>query len=299
MKSFTHKVFIAIIGMILLIVGAILYFVNWHTSQIAEKEIAKRLEQSYKVFQNYEREVTTSLRQVNFYITGNASYRAYMAASLDHDDHQSILDQFDEIRRFANCDFMIVFDADRAMVVDTTQTIATEAEEALAGYMDAVDNGSIPIGPLRSGNKLFTVVMSPLEEEEYILGYVLVGYAMDDQTAMGIGDIANCDILLLTADEGDGATLVASYFEEGGNYFDHDLVAAQAGAKEGAVFDFQIRGQPYKGLLGFMKAADQTVVGRYVTVKSVKRELAPFTRITHGLMFIGLVAMVWGRCRRK
>ncbi len=291
--SFTHKVFIAILGMIVLILGGILFFFNRQTQSIAEEEVQRRLNQASRAFRNYQEEIRDKLFTVNAYISGNAYFIAYMAEAIDNNDTVSMLDQFQEIQRFSKCEFMIVTDPYGEPVVDTSDQIAEEAGENVIALMEAVDEGESPIAIFEAGGRLFTVVMSPIASGEYLNGYVLVGYQINDETAAKIGRVTNCDILLLS-DQGDNPNhLVASFFGNSARrYTDRDLDRALKRAVEDQLFDMEIKGREYKGMMVQLKSTGGQVVGRYVTLKSLRQELAPFRAISNGLLIIGAFAIL-------
>lgn len=291
--SFSQKVFFAILGMILLILGGIIFFFNKQTQSIAEREVERRLNQASRAFRNYQEEIRDKLFTVNTYISGNSYFIAYMAEAIDNNDTASMLDQFQEIRRFSKCEFMIVTDPEGAPVVDTSEQIAAEAEDSLIALMESVDRGESPIAIFEAAGRLFTVVMSPVASGEYLNGYVLVGYQINDETAAKIGRVTNCDILLLSGQGDNPNHLVASFFGNSAErYSNRDLARALRDAVEDQLFDLKIRGRQYKGMMIELKSTGEKVVGRYVTLKSLRQELAPFRAISNGLLIIGAIAIL-------
>ena len=299
--SFTYKVFIAILGMILLISGGVVYFFELEAGKIADAEINRRLQLARDGFQNFDAETRKNLRTINTYISKNANFLAYMAAAIDGNSPESIKDQFEEIRAFSDCDFMVVIDAEGETVVDTSGGIAQSAGSTIVAYLDAVDEGldaggdnaKIPFGTLRAMNHLYNAIMSPIMSGGFFHGYVMVGYQIDDADARKIGRVTNCDILFFVENDQSDPNLVASYFEGGSKeYTDLEMAQAQSNAEEGSIFEFSIRGNRYKGLMGKMKSLDDSVVGRYITIKSLRRELESFRNISKGLLLIGFIAIL-------
>jgi len=328
--TFTQKVVGAILGMILLLMGGVLFLFNWRTQIIANEEVARRLMRTDSAFANYMEATAQKLSTINTYISGNSVFKAYMAEAIDNGDTDSLLDQYQEIKGFSNCEFMIVMDSDGQAIaeyqdLDGKKTeIANDSRETLAAFIQELDNnfgdvyedevseglnengGPAPeemnqtestsdalIGTLPSMGRLFNVVVSPITDDEYLHGYVVVGYAVDDQQAEKIGKITNCDLIILSGSGMGESKMVARYFEAGGsNYSDADLIEALSQAADDEVFDFMVKGNHYKGLLSPIKSVGDRVVGRQATIKSMAAEKAPFRSIQSGMLLIGGLALL-------
>ncbi len=302
--SLTVKVFIAIVGMILIILGGVVFFFELKTRGIAAEEVSRRLRQTDQAFKGFESATRDKLAAVNEYISGNAYFKAYMADAIDTGDTGSMIDQFDEIRNFSYCDFMIVLDVDGELIVDTSDRIAKDAENRFAAFLEEIDRrlesedapeeGYAVTGILPAQGKLYYVVMSPLISSEFLHGFVMVGYVIDDAQAEEIGRIANCDVMILSGDSPNTAKLVSSYFEESENRQEGApvLTASLPGEASGKIFDFKFQNLAYKGLINPLSSVGEEMVGYYVIVKPLERELRPFRDISAGLLLIGGFAFV-------
>lgn len=327
--TFTQKVVTAILSMILLLMGGVLVLFDWRTRSIADGEVTRRLYQTDTAFDNYIEATAEKLRTVNAYISGNSFFKAYMAEAIENGDTDSLLDQYEEIRGFSKCEFMIVLDGDGEPVAEYPggdngePLIAIESLDTLgafietlnnrlyAGYDDEVsdglnENGGPPpeeaqpaeeddalIGSLASQGRLYNVVTSPITDDEYLHGYVVVGYSVDDKQAEKIGRITNCDLIILSGKGMEQSRVVARYFEgEGSEYADSELIEALSGGMDEEVFDFNVKGSHYKGLISPIKSVGNRVVGRQVTIKSMMAEKAPFRSIQSGMVLIGFLALL-------
>ena len=320
--SFTQKVFAAILGLILLLLSGVLFFFDLRTRNIAEKEMTRRLRQTDYAFQRYLEDRREKLRTVNAYISGNAYYIAYMAEAIDNGDTASLIDQFSEIQGFSKCDFMVVLDADGNPIVDSTQKFAAGAREQLIALRDQLDqklgfvyedevgsesdfdqdvasamdssaeggeDENAVIGIVQSMDSLYNVVISPIFSGEYLNGYVLVGYEIDNEDAEKIGNIANCDLIIISGSN----QLVAGYFEESeSDLSDEDWGQSLPKTTQGEIFDFSFKGEPYKGLIGELKSIGGSAPSRYATIKSLRLETRPFRNIRSQVMAIGGLAIL-------
>ena len=226
-----------------------------------------------------------------------------------------MMDQFDEIREFSNCEFMIVTDIDGIPVVDTTDALAAESEETLvtmieeldrrleAGYEDEEDGegGEAPepakedvegavIGLLFGQDGLYNVVMSVIANDEAIFGYVVVGYKVDNTKAESISRVTNCDLVILARGGEEAYKPVARYFEDTKDISEQELATRVLGAGPGEVFEFKLSGKPFKGLAGRLEGLGNEAY--YVTIKSLEKEYRPFREITRGLILIGVLAIL-------
>jgi len=301
--SLTVKVFIAILGMILIILGAIVFFFELQTQRIAAREVSRRLQQTERAFESFQQATREKLAAVNAYISGNAYFRAYMAEAIDNNDTSSLLDQFDEIQGFSQCDFMVVYDIDGVLTVETRDGVTESAGPVIPAFIAQVDRlleeapgpeGYAAIGVLPAQGKLHYVVTSPIISGEFIHGYVMVGYGIDDAQAAEIGRVANCNLMILSGDALADAKLVASYFEEA-EADDEDSIQMTAMLPKSAMgeqFDFTYNGQAFQGLINPLTAVADETAGYYAIVKSLKRELQPFRDISAGLLIIGGLAFL-------
>jgi len=292
--SLYQKVFIAMAGLGILLLGGVLGFSWYQTRRIAAKEIARRLTLAEEAFSNYNQKTREMLAAVNAYISGNSYFVAYMAEAIDNGDRESILDQFEEIRNFSNCDFMIVLNAEGQAVAQTIGVLSDDETAILAQIVEQDDGSRFLVGYLSLGSQLFNVALSPVVSGEYLNGYVLVGYEVDNQTAQEIGNITNCNILFFSESE-KGQRLAAGYFEDDSispEELGSQMLAIQTNAAGMAPFTLQLAGGDALGKSGLLLSPTGKPVGRYVTMKSVRKEMAPFQRLLQGTLGIGGLAIL-------
>lgn len=290
--SFTSKVFVAILGMTVFILGGVIFFFQRNTTQIADKEINRRLTRASLAFQNFQDTVYRKLYTINYYISANADFKAYMINAIDNYDQASVLDQFEEIQRFSNADFMIVLDPYGDVVVDTTDEIANELGDTLMDFTQAVDGSDLPIGTVYANNHFYNMVASPLTTGGFISGYVIVGYLIDDASLEDLSRISNCDVLVLSSQN--GRDLAASSFEDNSMPItDREWEAALANVDlSDGIFTFTVADNAYKGLAIPLVAPSGAQVGHYLTVRSLASERQAFVMLIRGVFIIGLIAFV-------
>lgn len=292
--SLYQKVFIAMAGLGILLLGGVLAFSWYQTRRIAAKEIERRLTLAEEAFSNYNQKTREMLAAVNAYISGNSYFVAYMAEAIDNGDRESILDQFEEIRNFSNCDFMIVLNAEGQAVAQTIGVLSDDETAILAQIVEQDDGSRFLVGYLSLGSQLFNVALSPVVSGEYLNGYVLVGYEVDNQTAQEIGNITNCNILFFSESE-KGQRLAAGYFEDDSispEELGSQMLAIQTNAAGMAPFTLQLAGGDALGKSGLLLSPTGEPVGRYVTMKSVRKEMTPFQRLLQGTLGIGGLAIL-------
>jgi len=292
--SLYQKVLLTMVGLGLLVLGGVLFFSYHQTRSIANAEINRRLFQAQQAFANYDQKTREMLAAVNAYISGNSYFVAYMAEAIDSGDQESLLDQFEEIRNFSDCDFMIVLDAYGLPVVQTTAVLTDTERQMLERIVESDDGSRLLVGYLPLSGRLYNVALSPVVSGEYLNGYVLVGYQMDDQTAQEIGDITNCNTLFF-AETSAGKSLAAGYFEDEtidaedlGNQMPADLDESA----ESPPFTLNLNGGAALGKSGELRAPNGEMVGHYVTLKSIRKEMTPFRRLLQGTLGIGGLAIL-------
>lgn len=292
--SLYQKVLLTLLGLGVLILGGVLVFSYYQTRRIANTEINRRLAQAEQAFGNYDLKAKEMLGAVNAYISGNSYFVAYMAEAIDNGDRESLLDQFEEIRNFANCDFMIVLDPDGIPVVETMGVLTDAEQEKIAGFAEADDGSELLIGYLPLGGQLFLVALSPVVSGEFLNGYVLVGYQVDDASAREIGRITTCNVMFLT-DTPEGRVLAASYFEDESLAHGDIQKAIPDLSSVGdnvQAMTIELGGSQALGKGGALHSPSGEIVGHYVTMKSVGKEMAPFRRLLQGTLGIGAIALL-------
>lgn len=292
--SLYQKVFLTMVGLGLLLLGGVLLFSWYQTRRIANNEINRRLDLAQGAYSNYEQKTREMLAAVNAYISGNSYFVAYMAEAIDNDDQESMLDQFDEIRNFSGCDFMIVLDADGVPVAQTIGVLTEKEQEAITAIAAEDDGSKFLVGYLPLGKQLFNVALSPVVSGEFLNGYVLVGYEVNDATAQEIGGITNCNVLFFSETE-QGRQLAAGYFEDDSlsvSDFGDQVVLPGEDSQSTQAFELMMASGAALGKAGMLRSPNGQDVGRYVTMKSQAEEMAPFRRLLQGTLGIGGLAIL-------
>ncbi|MCB1052661.1 MAG: protein kinase [Acidobacteria bacterium] len=280
---------------VLVAMGAVAALFFRTTSNLAERVIQSRLAQSNQAIADYKADVRDKLITINAYISGNAVFKAYMLEAMSSGSTDSIIDQYDEIRRFSGCDFMLVTDEQGQVVVDTRQN---------AGAVQVVDlprSLEESVGVWSDSNGLNYVVASPLESGGAVFGYVLVGYRLGDALAQRIGRLTDCGIYFLRP-KGDSTALAGSYLAEGMEWIASNpqsesqlfsgLIGLVPNAENGKTVSLSISGGAFEAMMGTFENWNGKPVGYYAAVKSIDRERAPFTQLMKYGGLILLAALI-------
>lgn len=290
--SFSQKVLATILGVVAVSLGGMLFFFQQQTQDIADQEITDRLEQTRRTFESFESQTITKLRIFNYYISGNAYFQAYMSRSIRDNDPESMRDQFEEMQRFSGLDFAVLTDVDGVPVASNLgpefiEKAGKEITDLTFAYEEMVEVESA--GWFSAGGKLYLVVMSPIVEADYIVGFIIAGYEVDDfidETSQ----VTHCDLVLLTQND-KGEHTVAAAGLAGEDMAMEDLTKQieeiYRKSKDQETFEITLDGRVYRAGSGELLSQTQVVVGRYLTMKSLAEEAAPFTTIIKRAMIIG------------
>ncbi len=299
--SFNQKVLLAILSVTFLLTSTMLFFLNQRTSSIAQAEIRDRLQLTHAIYTNYQERIADRLKAVNTYVSGNASFQAYMIEAIESNDPKSAADQFSEIQRFSGAEFMLVLDESGQTVVDTTEQIATNAAGALTALVDQLiqraENGEEPvvIDHLHSSGKLFDVVLSPLSTPDgFLAGFVVVGYQITDATAAQIGGIASCNVVFLAQRQTGELQLAAQHFNQEGVSVGEmrNTLESLAEPSNNQSFEIRINDISFSASAEDLISASGKQIGRLIILKSLANEMAPFRSILIGMLVIAGITLL-------
>lgn len=299
--SFNQKVLLAILSVTFLLTSAMLFFLNQRTSSIAQSEIRDRLKLTHAIYTNYQERIADRLKAVNTYVSGNASFQAYMIEAIENNDPKSAADQFSEIQRFSGAEFMLVLDEGGKTVVDTSDQIATNAAGALTALVDQLiqraESGEEPvvIDHLHSNGKLFDVVLSPLSTPDgFLAGFVVVGYQITDATAAQIGGIASCNVVFLAQLKTGELKLAAQHFNQDGVSVGEmrNTLESLAEPSNNQSFEIRINDISFSASAVDLISASGKQIGRLIILKSLANEMAPFRSILFGMLVIAGIMLL-------
>ncbi len=290
MSSLRHKVWLSITGIVVLLLAGVGFVFERSARSTADRVIVHGLERAKLTISNYERDVRARLESVNAYISGNSYFKAYMAEAIESGANQSLLDQFDEIKRFAKCDFMVVTDAEGTIVVSTA-TVEGRSETLLLESLESFGAGGESVSVLAFGSALFHVVMSEIAVGEAVYGYVVIGYRIDDLVAKQFSELTDCGIAFVQLDT--SALISAASFPDHLNQVDRQQLASDFSTLvPNQVSEIVLDGERFKAITGALVANTGTDVGRYVAIRSIDREMGPFHRMIRSAMILGAIALL-------
>lgn len=291
MRSLRHKVWLSITAIVLLLLAGVAIVFERSAQQTADRVIENGLKRARLAIEQYERDVRARLIAVNGYVSGNSAFKAYMAEAIESGSRESLLDQFEEIKRFSDCDFMVVTDAEGTLVVDTTGSVEAESEQKLIEALSAYDEGAGSVSVLAFGPQLFHAVMSRVAVGEVVYGYVVIGYQIDDEAAAQFANLTDCGIVF--AQSGGQARICAAALEGAPAAIERGALALELGQVGDQVANLTLGGEHLRVIAGPLMANSGKAMGRYVAMRSVDREMGPFHRmIRYALMIGGLFLVI-------
>lgn len=290
MISLRHKVWlgIALISVALLLGVAAVF--EHSSRQTANQVIEQGLNRARSTIEQYEKDVRAKLQAVNAYVSGNSAFKAYMAEAIEAGATESMIDQFEEIRRFSDCDFAMVTDGSGAIVVQTGGDLDDRSLGDIQDALGAFDEGGESVSVLGLGPALYHVVMSPITIGDALYGFVMIGYRIDDQVAEQFADLTACDTAFVM--NGGQPRISAASLHTAAQQLDRSALAATfANLQANQVHEIKLASETFRAVTGSLRNNRGAATGQFVALRSVDREMSPFHKMIRTALLWGAVAI--------
>lgn len=215
-------------------------------------------------------------------------------------DTASVKDLLEQNRETYGFGFGMVLDPEGLVVARTDEREAFQdsfAEDPVFGPMIATAEGVT--GYWRDAGKLYQVVAGALAPNEDVVGYLVVGMAVDDSIARQVREVSGGEVVFWI-DEPDGERLVANSFGEGAvtglatalGAKAQALAAAMDDGSRSARVDLELDDQHWVGRVSPMYGQPGEAIGGVLTLTSADAAMAPFESIQRSVWIGGGVALV-------
>jgi serine/threonine-protein kinase len=218
---------------------------------------------------------------------------AYIAQAAELVETRSILDILYERQRELGCDFIVALDARGRLIVRTDAPDATGHDLAARPLVAEALAGQEAAGVWDEAGTLYEAAIVPLLKGLDLLGYLAVGFRVDDALARQAGSVTGTDVVVVS--RRDGATRgVASTLPAGATL----AVAAAldrrwpSGIREPAGAELELDGEPWIARVTPFVAGGGEPSSAVVTLASLEAAMATYRQIETVIVVVGLVAML-------
>jgi eukaryotic-like serine/threonine-protein kinase len=291
--------------LIAIVVGLAVGITIQKAHAVAAETVDRSITGAATLFQEFERQRLDSIAGATQVLGSDSNFYAYIETALSPEpvaaaqpvdpnvpppapaiDYSSINDILIERRDRLKTDVLMLLDDQGILVARTDQPMIAGASkedfyEKSPLVRAIVDDGGIGAtkGVLPLGGKLFHATVAPVVSgaRNVRIGYLINGYAIDDNFANRIAESANASVVFTTKD---GATTVRS-----GNA--PSVMPKDVGEQKTIQVDQSRYVVTTKPLM-----SGRDIVGTAIFLRSLDRELAPFRKIERTMLLGGGAALL-------
>jgi HAMP domain-containing protein len=302
------RIFLLAAVLVLAVAGTAVVVALSQGQRIADRELDRALATSVAVQREFEQRRLEQLQFMVQQLAADASFVGYVAdaqtLALGQDEGAgsgslSVRDLLIERRESHGFDLAMVLDAGAGLLArsDSAEPFAQSlADDPLVGA--AHDELTPFSGYWRQDGKLYQAAIVPLQQDQDLVGFLLLALRVDDGFAARIAGVSGAQIAYLL--ERDGATeAVASSLPDP---LQDALPAALASAAPAATdagaatprLQLTLAGQTWIAQQAATADAAAPALGQVVTLVSTQASAAGYRRILDRVLLAGLVALLLG-----
>jgi serine/threonine-protein kinase len=214
-------------------------------------------------------------------------------------DLASIVDLLKERQSDLGFDFAIVLDPRGRVIARTDRPTAAGQDLSQRPLIAKAVEETRAAGVWQEGNDLFYAVAVPLQKDFNLVGYLVTGFAITDESAKQVNLVSGADVAFVSEPPGGQPAIVATTLAPDKARGLAAALTSQEGMggalRSGKVMpetDFTMDGETWIGVLSPLLDAAGKPVGATVAVASLARELAAYRRIQGALLIVGLAAIL-------
>ena len=291
-------------------VGAAVLVTYLQGRRIAEQAVGKALTTSAAVQREFEQRRLETLQLAARLIAADAGFVKYIADAAGSSnlpglggdaapDTGSMRDLLGERQKDFSLDLAILLDAHGEVLARTDENEAFKSSLAKDPLVaSAVRDASPFSGYWRVGDRLFQAAIMPLAQDQDLVGFLLVGLAVDDGLSKSVAQVSGAQIAFLLPRE-DGTALVASSFDAA-PASELKLVLSEKKAEilpavqSGKTLDrvaLRFAAQDWIARLAPTAAPDQAQLGTVAVLSSTDQVVGSYKAILNGVILAGLASI--------
>jgi class 3 adenylate cyclase/tRNA A-37 threonylcarbamoyl transferase component Bud32 len=293
--SLGTRLFLVTSLLILLSVAAAVLLTSVRVRGISRSEAVRTLESSAAAQAAVQEQRLERLRLMSRLVAADSYLVAYLNEASKQADTASILDLLDERQKELGYDFAILLDPAGRVIARNDNPNASGQDLSRRPLVAKVLADSEGEGVWNEGDRLYYAVAVSVVRD-YIYGYLITGFAIDDATVKALNEISGSDIALITL--GAKPKVIATTLPPtvarslAGNL--RPLEEAMHEAMESGVdarpVELDLDGERWLALPSPLVDAAGQPVGTTVALASLGRALAAYREIETVLMVAGVLS---------
>jgi len=296
--SLETRIFLVTSLLIALLVGSAVAVTYVLLRRIAREAAADSLKSSAAVQATYERERYDRLKLISRLFVADPNLVAYLAEGMRTRDTASLLDKLSDGQKELGFDFAILLDPGGRVVARTDNPNAAGGDLSKRPLVAKALTDFEAAGVWREGSRLYYAVAVPVQQQFTVLGYLVTGFAITDESAKEVYQVSGADVAVLgTGERGPevmattlpprtARTLTVALSGERG------MGRAMRAGRAMSQTELTLDGEPWLAQESPLLDAQGKPVGAMITLASLERELAAYRQIQNVLLWAGLGAVL-------
>ena len=297
--SFGARVFAMTAILITLAVGAAVVVTYLFGNKVAHDTARQALSRASSVQTTLQQQRQDQLKLIARVFAGDQAIVAYIAeASGGGQGAASILDLLEERQNDLGYDFAMALDPQGKVLARTDNPNAVGQDLSQRPLIKRAQEEFEATGFWKQDRRLFNAVAVPLAADQILQGFLVAGFAIDNEDADQVRKVSGADVAILADEEGApqvvATTLGPAEVEEllAGLQQRNMVETVMKRGESVEQVDLQLHGGRWIGLLRPLGDASGNRVGAVVSLASLDAELLPFQRIETLLAIVGAAAVL-------
>jgi HAMP domain-containing protein/predicted Ser/Thr protein kinase len=288
----TQKILLFVSLLIVALVGTTLVFTTVQADRLAHATITQALAETRGVWDTFQADRFNKLKLGVRVLSNDPGFKALLANQEDPETQQTtVLNTLRERRSDLGADFFIATDPSGVVIARSDRPSAAGEDLSKDALVAKSLGGEESATVWRQGDQLFHAVSVPASIGGDLIGVLIAGYGINESLASDIRKLTHSEVAFLTAQPGRPPQLAVSSLGAEEGAFRETLARPEFSAATGNPFDLDLRGDPHIGVVVPLKAASGETVGAVVALRSLRDEMAVYSRFRSSLVLVSLVVM--------
>jgi serine/threonine-protein kinase len=303
--SLGTRVFLVTFLLIALSVGTAVAVTSFLVRRIARNAAHEALASSSSVQEIVQGQARERLKLISRLMVGDPYLAAYIAQASGEMDTASILDVLTTKQQDLGFDFAILLDPSGKVIVRTDRLNAAGQDLASRPLVAKALADLDAVGIWAENGRLYDTSIVHVQSPDFqLLGFLVTGLALTDESARGIQEVSGADVALVSLGQ-EGPKIVASTLPQNTGRSlaaalgsrDHALGRAlQPGQKpeKPEEIEIELDGEPWLAVVSPLGVGEGRSVGAAIALASLRKELGAYREIETVLLVAGLLSAVLG-----
>jgi eukaryotic-like serine/threonine-protein kinase len=296
--SLGTRIFLGMAVVLVLAVGAAIAAVAARSSAVANGAVDQALQRSAAALDSSRQQYKRQLEQLA-QTFADPYLVAYLAEGAGAADEASIVNVLAQRQNDLGFNFAVVLDPLGRVVARTDRRGAAGNDLSRRPLVArARDRGEAAVGVWPEEGALYNAVVMPLVTQFELVGYLIIGFKIDEIVAQDLAKTSGTEVAFLIAKPSGFEVLSSTLGAASGGELTAGVGKAgldpgRLSGRDGRRLSLTLNGRPWNALLTplFEVEGSDRPVGATMAVASLDRQLGPFRTLLRDLVLMGLLAL--------